>query len=156
MSDFLSTNYRLDWERFCAAQPAAIAAELQALLDATHGNNDEADGHMAHVVGKAATDPTMARLALRRLMPGIVSIARRRARIEASSFPELLHELVGNAWILVCSYPIERRPRKIAANLTRDVEYITFVQPRRLRRIIETTSPSPVVNVTSAPVRNSS
>lgn len=137
MSTFPHNDYRLDWERFCAAQPCDLANELNHLLAATNGSEDTADQCLAGVVRRAASEPAMARLVLRRIMPGIVAIATRRARIERAGFCEILHELVANAWILVCNYPIERRPRKIAANLIRDVEYITFVQSRRLRRVVE-------------------
>ncbi len=137
MSAFPHNDYRLDWERFCAAQPLDLATELGLLLEATNGSDDVADQCLAAAVRRAATEQAMARLVLRRIMPGIVAIAVRRARIEPGGFCEILHELVANAWILVCKYPIDRRPRKIAANLIRDVEYVTFVQTRRLRRIVE-------------------
>lgn len=137
MSAFPHNDYRLDWERFCAAQSSDLSAELTLLLDATNGSDDDADQCLAAVVRRAASEPAMARLVLRRIMPGIVAIATRRARIERAGFCEILHELVANAWILVCNYPSDRRPRKIAANLIRDVEYLTFVQSRRLRRVVE-------------------
>jgi hypothetical protein len=128
-------NYRTDWEQFCSAQPATIAAELEALLAATHGNNDEADQNLAALVERAAADPTMARLVLQRVMPGLLSVAKRRANLAPGTFGEILHDLVANAWIAVCTYPLDRRPRKVAANLVRDIEYNTFTQQNRLRRV---------------------
>lgn len=135
MTSLPFTNYRIDWEQFCSTHPVAVAAELQALLRATQGNDDEADQILAGVVGRAATDNVMARLALQRIMPGLVSIAQRRGRRAPGNFAEILHDLVANAWIQVCTFPIERRPRKIASNLVRDTEYATFVQQARLRRV---------------------
>jgi hypothetical protein len=135
MTSLPFTNYRTDWQQFCAAQPAAIAAELDALLASTQGNNDLADQNLAAVVGRAATDQTMARLVLHRLMPGLISVAKRRANLAPGTFSEILHDLVANAWIAVCTYPLDRRPRKIAANLVRDIEYNTFTQQSRLRRV---------------------
>jgi hypothetical protein len=135
MTSLPFTNYRIDWEQFCSAQPATIAAELEALLAATHGNDDVADQNLAALVGRAATDPTMARLVLQRVMPGLLSVAKRRANLAPGTFGEILHDLVANAWIAVCTYPLDRRPRKIAANLVRDIEYNTFTQQSRLRRV---------------------
>jgi hypothetical protein len=135
MTSLPLTNYRTDWEQFCSAQPAAIAAELEALLASTQGNDDEADQNLAALVGRAATDPTMARLVLQRVMPGVLSVAKRRANLSPGTFVEILHDLVANAWIAVCTYPLDRRPRKIAANLVRDIEYNTFTQQSRLRRV---------------------
>lgn len=129
------TNYRTDWDQFCSAQPATLAAELEALLASTEGNDDEADQQLAAVVGRAATDTTMARLVLQRVMPGLLSVAKRRAKVAPGTFAEILHDLVANAWIAVCTYPLDRRPRKIAANLVRDIEYNTFTQQSRLRRV---------------------
>jgi hypothetical protein len=129
------TNYRTDWEQFCSAQPATIAAELESLLAATQGNDDEADQNLAALVERAATDPTAARLVLQRVMPGLLSVAKRRANLAPGTVTEILHDLVANAWIAVCTYPLDRRPRKIAANLVRDIEYNTFTQQSRLRRV---------------------
>jgi hypothetical protein len=135
MTSLPFTNYRTDWEQFCAAQPAAVAVELNALLASTQGNDDQADQNLAAVVGKAATDTTMARLVLQRVMPGLLSVAKRRANLAPGTFSEILHDLVANAWIAVCTYPLDRRPRKVAANLVRDIEYNTFTQQSRLRRV---------------------
>lgn len=128
-------DYRADWETYCAARPHARASELRTLLDASQGNQDGADQVLADIVGRAATDPEMARLALQRVMPGILAIATRRARQSRGTFDDVLADLVGNAWIAIRTYPLARRPRKIAANLVRDIEYNTFVQPNRLRRV---------------------
>ena len=135
MSSLPFTNYRTDWEHFCSAQPATVAAELEALLASTQGNDDEADQNLAALVGRAATDPAIARLVLQRVMPGVLSVAKRRANLAPGTFREILHDLVANAWIAVCTYPLDRRPRKIAANLVRDIEYNTFTQQSRLRRV---------------------
>jgi hypothetical protein len=135
MTSLPLTNYRLDWQQFCAAQPADLAAQFEALLAATQGSDDAADQCLAEVVGQAATDGAMARLVLQRVMPGLLSVAKRRSHIEPGGFGEILHDLVANAWIAVRLYPLDRRPRKIAANLVRDIEYTTFVQDRRLRRV---------------------
>jgi hypothetical protein len=135
MTSLPFTNYRTDWEQFCSAQPATIAAELAALLAATQGNDDEADQNLGALVARAATDPTMARLVLQRVMPGVLAVAKRRANLAPGTFREILHDLVANAWIAVCTYPLDRRPRKIAANLVRDIEYNTFTQQSRLRRV---------------------
>ena len=54
MSAFPHNDYRLDWERFCAAQSSDLSAELMLLLDATNGSDDDADQCLAAVVRRAS------------------------------------------------------------------------------------------------------
>jgi hypothetical protein len=69
-----------------------------------------------------------------------VTVAARRARRHpggARHGQAVFDDLVANAWLLIRSYPIERRPRKIAVNLLRDTEYQTCVRWHRLRASAE-------------------
>ena len=124
-------DYRLDWLDLLAARPHHVAAELGRLLDATEG--DDGDTVLAEVIARASVDYDAARLALTRVMPGLVSIAVRRARLERRPVAEVLHDVVANAWIVIRTYPIDRRPHRIAANIVRDAEYHTFVRSERRR-----------------------
>jgi hypothetical protein len=45
----------------------------------------------------------------------------------------MFDDLVANAWLRIRTFPIDRRPAKIAVNVLRDAEYVTCVRPRRLR-----------------------
>ena len=41
------------------------------------------------------------------------------------------------AWLVIRTFPHDRRPRKIAANLALDTEYHAFVRDARMRRVEE-------------------
>ena len=101
---------------------------------------DDSDGDKVlwHLVTKARTDEVAARIVLHRILPALMSIARRRGRIHPQGPYAAMEELLATAWIVIRTYPSERRPRKVAANLVRDCEYHAFVRTQRLRRADET------------------
>ena len=90
-----------------------------------------ADVRLARLVAAAAADELAARIVLQRILPGLVGIGMRRGRLGDGVAP-CVDELVGTAWMVIRSYPIERRPHRVAANLLRDIEYQAFVRPTRL------------------------
>jgi hypothetical protein len=136
----IRVDYRTEWEHFVASQPTAAAAALEHDLAACRGNTDDdaADAALAAIVVRARTDAAAARIVLRRILPGLVAVAGRRSRISSVPAQDVLHEVVATAWIAIRTYPIERRPRRIASNLVRDAEYLMFVRPARLRHVDET------------------
>jgi DNA-directed RNA polymerase specialized sigma24 family protein len=95
---------------------------------------DEADQYLAQVVRLARTDDLAARLAVQRVVPHILAIAKRRGRIHPGGVEEALNAVMAQVWLVIRTYPCENRPRKIAANIVRDVEYKEFVVPQRKRR----------------------
>jgi len=95
---------------------------------------DEADQYLAQVVRLARTDELAARLAVQRVVPPILAIAKRRGRIHPGGVEEALNAVMAQVWLVIRTYPCENRPRKIAANIVRDVEYKEFVAPQRKRR----------------------
>jgi DNA-directed RNA polymerase specialized sigma24 family protein len=95
---------------------------------------DEADQYLAQVVRLARTDDLAARLAVQRVVPPILAIAKRRGRIHPGGVEEALNAVMAQVWLVIRTYPCENRPRKIAANIVRDVEYKEFVVPQRKRR----------------------
>ena len=106
-------------------EPAHDAADVAADV--------AADARLADLVRRAAHEPLAARIVLQRLLPGLISMARRRG----DGWGHVVHvydELLANAWIVIRCYPIDRRPARVAANLLRDIEYQTFTRPARLRR----------------------
>jgi hypothetical protein len=131
-----STDYRLDWLEFLDSRPESVADELRRLLDATEG--DEGDEQLAAIVAEAGNSQDAARLVLVRVLPGLLSAAGRRAQLDHRPPADVLHDVVANAWIIIRNYPIDRRPRRIAANIVRDSEYQTFVRHKRLRSAGET------------------
>jgi hypothetical protein len=57
---------------------------------------------------------------LERLMPSLTAQAAGHTTRTGQPFADVLSELVAAAWIVICSYPSDRRPVKVAANLVRD------------------------------------
>ena len=124
-------------QRATAHWPALAEARgsgLQHALAAAGGDRtiepEVADANLAALVRLAAVDDLAARLVLQRIVPGLVRAARRRRQ---AGMQQAFDELVGTAWMLVRTYPLDRRPQRVAANLCRDAEYQAFVRPSRLR-----------------------
>jgi DNA-binding CsgD family transcriptional regulator len=122
-----------------ARQPIAGFRDLAALLSACGGDRstdlDGADIVLARVVAAGLEGRRLAvRVALQRVLGALVQIAVRRSRLEQESCPALFDELCSTAWMVIATYPLARRPRFIAANISRDCEYLTFVRPARLHQ----------------------
>lgn len=110
--------------------PLDPVLEAVGFLGAT--NDSAADSALHRLVVLAAADELAARVVLQRILPALVAIARRRGPMcggPQAAFTELL----AAAWIVIRTYPVERRPNKVAANLVRDAEYHAFVRAHRLR-----------------------
>lgn len=122
-----------------ARQPIAGYRQLAALFDACGGDPsvdpDGADAVLAQVVAAGLDGrPLAMRIALQRVLGALVRIAVRRARMHRGGAVRLFDDLVATAWMVIGSYPLARRPRFIAANISRDSEYLTFVRPHRLHQ----------------------
>jgi DNA-directed RNA polymerase specialized sigma24 family protein len=101
--------------------------------------DDEAgDLVLWHMTRLAAHDDLAARVCLHRIMPAIMSVARRRGRITQGGVENAIGDAISTAWMVIREFPYDRRHVKIAANLVRDVEYYGFVRDQRLRRVTET------------------
>lgn len=146
----LSRRLNADWHRLLADrqvrrrladQPLAGHTDLASLLAATGHDRSVpmplADAVLAEVIRVASTDDLAARVALQRVLPGLVSIANRRAQRRPERRQEVFEELAASAWLVIRTYPLERRPAKIAVNVLRDAEYHLFVRPARLRSAAE-------------------
>lgn len=139
-----------DWQRLAASARAvtharrwpeltgATGRSLGHVLAACGGDRtvpaSVADENLARLVAVAAHDELAARVVLQRLVPGLVSAARRHRHLGMQT---AFDELVGAAWVLVRTYRLDRRPRRIASNLCRDAAYEAFVRSRRLRSAAE-------------------
>jgi DNA-directed RNA polymerase specialized sigma24 family protein len=115
--------------------PGDAPADLdQVLAEAGFGravDDVDADGYLSRMVAKAADDELAARIVLQRILPGLVRIAVRRAA-SVGGLRAAFDETAGAAWVVIRTFPIDRRPRHVAANLLRDIEYQAFVRQRRL------------------------
>lgn len=95
---------------------------------------DDADSYLLALVSRAANDPLAARIVLQRILPPVISIAQRRGRLHSSGIEGAIGDLVTQAWFVISTYPVERRPRKVAANIVRDIEYHEYVAANRPRK----------------------
>lgn len=82
---------------------------------------DAGESALRSLVLRSAHDPLAARVVLQRLLPGLLSYARRRAHV-----PQATDELVGAAWIAITTFDPARRPRCLAAALLADADYRAF------------------------------
>jgi hypothetical protein len=96
-----------------------------------------ADQVLAALVQRAATDPLAARIVLQRVIPPIIALAQRRGRTRNIGFDDALGTALSHAWEVIRSYPITRRPIKIAVNIVRDIEYFAFSREVRRRPKLE-------------------
>ena len=94
---------------------------------------NESDLYLARLVRIAADDPLAAQVVLHRLLPPLIDIAKRRGKLAPEGIEGAMTNVFARAWIVICSFPSDRRPRKIAANIVRDVEYWEYVAPHRRR-----------------------
>jgi DNA-directed RNA polymerase specialized sigma24 family protein len=101
-------------------------------LEATDSVGDQ---YLFKLVIRAANDELATRIVLQRLLPPLISIAARRGKLARGGFDEALTDTVAQAWIQIRTYPIEKRPIKIASNLVRDSEYFAFVRDSRLKQL---------------------
>jgi DNA-directed RNA polymerase specialized sigma24 family protein len=77
-----------------------------------------ADAVLAALMRRAGDDELAARAVLQALVPGLVGVA---TRLGGRDDPDVASEVVAEAWARIRSYPIERRPQAVAANVILDV-----------------------------------
>jgi hypothetical protein len=145
-----ASSLSAEWDRLAASPAARQAlrrwrlpslatpcADLDDLVAAAgHGrplDDDEADRVLLELVVLAVDDDLAARVVLQRVLPALVAVASRRAGADRRARERALEELTATAWIVIRTYPVRRRPTRVASNIVRDSEYGTFVRPRRLR-----------------------
>ena len=97
------------------------------------GNRDHHDEYLSALVRIASHDQLAARIVLQRILPGLISIAVRRAPITPNGLAGAFDLVTSAAWLVICQFPIDRRPRRVAANLLMDIEYLAFVRDSRLK-----------------------
>jgi hypothetical protein len=174
----LARALNAEWTTLCASAESARAVErwrtdpalrdcrdLPAVLAATGADRGvdvaEADHALAAVTVHAIQgDRVASRLVLQRVLPGLVTVAGRRAFAHRLGRQAVFDDLAAAAWEIIVNYPIGRRPRKIAANIVRDVEYRCFGYPARRharREVLYGTAPAtptlfPVADLHGRPI----
>jgi hypothetical protein len=113
------------------ADPAAIVEFLRA------GAGDPAAKNrlLAALARRAPSDDFAMRTMLQALLPGLVNVAKRLGRAAADD--ELEAQVLTEAVHRIRHYPLDRRPRSVAANVTLDV-FGTIVRDRTRRRAVST------------------
>ncbi|MHB8695582.1 MAG: sigma-70 RNA polymerase sigma factor region 4 domain-containing protein [Solirubrobacteraceae bacterium] len=111
------------------ATPQQLLRQLRGL----RGHHRAEDEILAALLRQAQTDPLAARVVLQALLPGLKALAR-RILLEASERDELWSALLAHCWERIRSYPLERRPARIAANTLFDTLKKTTYELRRNRR----------------------
>ena len=95
---------------------------------------------LARLVALARHDDLAARIVLQRLLPGLLSIARRWGRRHGDGVEMVaFDDLVADAWEVIRTFPVERRSDQLAARLLRDAEYRAFIRAGRRLMVTEAT-----------------
>lgn len=125
----LEREWRLLQPRLCAlyrawssAEPALARFETPLGLLRflrTPGAPAAKDEALAALLRHAAREPLAGRLLLEALLPGLKALAR-RVLLDPSERETVWALLLACAWERIVTYPLERRPRKIAANILLD------------------------------------
>ena len=83
------------------------------------GNHEAEDAILAALLRQTRADPLAGRVVLQAILPGLKNLAG-RLLFEAGERDELWALLLANVWDQIRRYPLERRPRRIAANLLQE------------------------------------
>jgi len=121
-------NRRRDVRRFMANlaehplfEPSTPERLIREIREVGKHDHDRCDDMYAVLVALAATDPIPHRIVLQAVRPGLCNLARRlqatRSRCQSE---EITGDLVAYASVNISTYPLEARPRRIAANICLD------------------------------------
>jgi DNA-directed RNA polymerase specialized sigma24 family protein len=103
------------------------------------------DAVLAALLAQARVEPLAARVVLAAVLPGLKRIAE-EVILDARDREELWQLLLACAWERIRSYPLERRPTRIAANLLLDARrraLDAFTRERGLRTRLASADPPP-------------
>jgi hypothetical protein len=109
-----------------------VAAGFGRAVDDTDG-----DHILWHLAVLARTEHLAGRVVLQRVLPALLAHARRHSGTHPGGTSGAFDELLACAWETVLTYPADRRPVKVAANIVLDSQYRAFVAPVRKKRASE-------------------
>jgi DNA-directed RNA polymerase specialized sigma24 family protein len=136
-----------EWTRFGRQQLHAVIGDWQSVDPALHrfacgreivrflhgpAAPNEKDDVLRALVRVAPSEPFAARAVLQALLPGLKTLSRRLVR-HGRSRGDVWQHLLATAWERIVTYPLERRPRRIAANLLLDTLHAALGQLARER-----------------------
>lgn len=105
-----------------ACEPAlAQFDDAKALIGCLRNQsvNIDRDAVLCALLRQAGKDPIAGQVVLVAILPGMKNLAG-RVLVDAREREELWSALLACAWELIRSYPVQRRPRRVAANLLLD------------------------------------
>ena len=123
-----------DWQK--QEQALAGFASPQLLLrflQLPEGDPDAKDAALAALLRQTQADPLAGRLILQALLPGLKQLAGSVSR-DRGGRAELWSTLLAALWERIHDYPLQRRPRRIAANLLLDTRLAVRRESERARR----------------------
>ena len=97
------------------------------------GANSEKDEVLCALLAWARQEVIGARVVLEAMLPGLKKLAG-RLLVDAREREELWSVVMACAWERIRTYPVERRPRKVAANLLLDCLHETLAALSAARR----------------------
>ena len=104
--------------------PFATLAELRAAVEDRSTTAEARDGVLLAVVRHAATDDLAARTLLQLLLPGCKAMVGRFGWTD--DIEEVAAAVVAATYDRIRTYPVERRPGRVAANILLDVKQRLF------------------------------
>ena len=96
----------------------------------------ETEAVLRRLVDRAAVDELAARIALQRVLPGLLAAVRRHRGRDGD---DVLEHLVAAAWITIRTFAPNRRPACLAAALIDDADRACFCRPGRRKSSTEVT-----------------
>ena len=108
------------------------------------------DAALGALIARAREEPLAGRVVLEAILPGLKRTAE-QVILDARDREELWQLLLACAWEQIRTYPLERRPARIAANLLLDARRRTLDEFTR-ERLPRTELPSAPLAVPAAPV----
>jgi DNA-directed RNA polymerase specialized sigma24 family protein len=132
----LRTTLRTGFVRWQPSEPAlARFASAESLLAFLHDERRRGgeDALLLALLRLATEERLAGRVVLQALLPGLKRIAGRLLR-DAHERAELWELLLGHCWERICVYPVERRPRSVAANLLLDTLHATLRELEQTRK----------------------
>jgi DNA-directed RNA polymerase specialized sigma24 family protein len=97
------------------------------------GSSARKDEVLCALLRRARWEPVAGRVVLEAMLPGLKKLAG-RLLIDVRDREELWSILLSCAWERICTYPVQRRPRRVAANVLLDsmrATLATFSSARR-------------------------
>lgn len=109
--------------RWAAEDPSFVGFDsVGSLVDKVNerGRTEESDALLLALLREAPLDDLAARTVLQAMMPAVKNLTAKFSTCGAWCADETAAVVVAAMWERIRSYPVDRRPRKVSANLTLD------------------------------------